>query len=1483
MAAPPRPAPPSTYGLATQLRTPPMDSTPFSPTTTDSSVRSTQKTPPAMRDDGKNASPRLFTMPQWKESSPRTGSNDGHSMGSPHSARSGMDGSGWQGDEAGVRGYSAQVKKSLHNRTRSSPQAPAGNRFKTDSPHRPPRPDSPAREKTTTPLPPPIPRPTETTATGAPVFGDFSFSSGQPLDLGIKLDPVYSTYRASQSNPKDASPGNIASPAKSDDANDTPYAAQVRVSVAQRVERAPSFRKGSLAELNLDHLRRGSQATTNSSRSSLLQRDNSNDGTGLSAPQLRQPRAPSPGGTTRPIGQGLRSSYAGSTTSSNGGAAPIVFRRASSVYVPNPSPGPSVPLSLNATSSGLVPTPGPTPQSAILPGSKLPLNLLTLARRTAHISDVPGYAWRLNLLEKLELIMGSFLTVADAEAILSIGNGPEKRKTNRLESRKSQIGLPQSYQAESPKLKQKAKAPESKGFLGRMKRALSSSGGHIPKETPPPLPTSKKAVFGVPLQQVAEYGFVTSMIAGQRHDLPGVTFSTVEEIYRRGQGSKVPGLMQLQGEPGRVAKLIQIYDTPPDYGEHHDLSIESIHNVTSLLKRYLRDLPEPVLDQRLWRLYIAACVDSPNPPKSRIACAQIILRLLPTPNFSLLVYLVAFLSQMPLFPENKLSLESVSSIFGSSIMAPRPSMEKKQTRGEMVITGPTESFEAIGETIKKGQEALLWLLNHWSSVADGLLEPEFDIDPNTVLEKHHSNSTLNVELPPTYPNLTNQPPPPIPQHLQKPAQPPAPAPAPVAPPRPQHPPQYQEPMSVEEELRSWAPQKPLSPAIEQRTLEISSAEQFNDVRQSYDSPPASPRANGLYAPAGSSRRSPLVDRAVSPSSSRSHGSPYVQQQRTPRATQQEQLRSPDTPSVYEMEDSGPPTPSKEDVPPFFSSASNQKLLPLPSQQQHQHALPAPPMHDDEEEEEQDKQLDQAVGEEDDEERDDDDNESIRAAPVAPHHDDEHGRVRAASDSSPSVGNSEEPPHMEPSSSASSERSASVITPRESQRPHSEVEGLRKSVASGQGEYRLSNGPNGSVLDDLLDYDDNASVYSFPSPPLSLPTRPSPFLPPSPFLTQEEINAALAANSQRELDSLPPPANPADYANSSSSEQHERGTKPAPVLEEKLFTGSAPPAIVSSEDLSPGSVVAPTPVRMGSGLDKLLVSAASTAEDLKRSSTPIPPPPPAGPPDNDAQEEELEDNGPPVPHKSPKHVPARLSSSSSARRGSDDSTRGGSAGRGHQRSQSAQVASGSGPAPWPAPTPRSPVNIAEFESKRLSLPSSAAPGNVPAALLRSTEEQLVSAQAAAEEHRKEVQKLWKNLTELENERVEERRELKELKKEVEGFKERMGKRRSAGEALLRVQLDQEKKKVEEEGKGRKEAEEDARKAREELELLRMEMATFRAEAKEAREEVGEVKGELKKVEELREKEQVDARATIEALEAQLSSIRAVLLGGAGIKI
>lgn len=45
---------------------------------------------------------------------------------------------------------------------------------------------------------------------------------------------------------------------------------------------------------------------------------------------------------------------------------------------------------------------------------------------------------------------------------------------------------------------------------------------------------------------------------------------------------RTPGLMKLAGEGSRVGRLMEIYNAGPDYGDSFDLSLESIHVVTSL-------------------------------------------------------------------------------------------------------------------------------------------------------------------------------------------------------------------------------------------------------------------------------------------------------------------------------------------------------------------------------------------------------------------------------------------------------------------------------------------------------------------------------------------------------------------------------------------------------------------------------------------------------------------------------------------------------------------------------------------------------------------------------------------------------------------------------------------------------------------------------------------------------------------------------------
>ena len=47
--------------------------------------------------------------------------------------------------------------------------------------------------------------------------------------------------------------------------------------------------------------------------------------------------------------------------------------------------------------------------------------------------------------------------------------------------------------------------------------------------------TTKGPAFGVPLYEMPDNSWCTSLIGGQKHELPLVVFTVIEEIYRRGE------------------------------------------------------------------------------------------------------------------------------------------------------------------------------------------------------------------------------------------------------------------------------------------------------------------------------------------------------------------------------------------------------------------------------------------------------------------------------------------------------------------------------------------------------------------------------------------------------------------------------------------------------------------------------------------------------------------------------------------------------------------------------------------------------------------------------------------------------------------------------------------------------------------------------------------------------------------------------------
>ena len=87
------------------------------------------------------------------------------------------------------------------------------------------------------------------------------------------------------------------------------------------------------------------------------------------------------------------------------------------------------------------------------------------------------------------------------------------------------------------------------------------------------------------------------------------------------------------------------------------------------------------------------------------------LRLLLTHSFSLIIYLCAFFTQVPLCPENGITFEDIGRIFGPPV---------------------------FGGPVPAARRMMVWFLKRWNRVSDGLLDAELD-DPAATLSSPSSS------------------------------------------------------------------------------------------------------------------------------------------------------------------------------------------------------------------------------------------------------------------------------------------------------------------------------------------------------------------------------------------------------------------------------------------------------------------------------------------------------------------------------------------------------------------------------------------------------------------------------------------------------------------------------------------------------------------------------------------------------------------------
>ncbi|KAL1686420.1 hypothetical protein GGG16DRAFT_96883 [Schizophyllum commune] len=173
----------------------------------------------------------------------------------------------------------------------------------------------------------------------------------------------------------------------------------------------------------------------------------------------------------------------------------------------------------------------------------------------------------------------------------------------------------------------------------------------------------KKGVFGVPLELLVEREGVDSLLGATRAAMRGTDFIldlSIEGIFRK------------NGNIKRLRDLTEAIDRDPSAV---DLTQENAVQLAALLKKFLRDLPEPLMTFKLHRLFIAT-QSLPNEAERRRLLHMVVL-LLPKSHRDTLEVLFVFLKWVASFAHmdeetgSKMDLGNLATVICPSILYSR--------------------------------------------------------------------------------------------------------------------------------------------------------------------------------------------------------------------------------------------------------------------------------------------------------------------------------------------------------------------------------------------------------------------------------------------------------------------------------------------------------------------------------------------------------------------------------------------------------------------------------------------------------------------------------------------------------------------------------------------------------------------------------------------------------------------------------------------
>ncbi|XP_044077907.1 active breakpoint cluster region-related protein isoform X1 [Siniperca chuatsi] len=206
-------------------------------------------------------------------------------------------------------------------------------------------------------------------------------------------------------------------------------------------------------------------------------------------------------------------------------------------------------------------------------------------------------------------------------------------------------------------------------------------------------PSKKQSgVFGVKINVVTKR---------ERSKVPYIVRQCIEEVEKRGIDEV--GIYRISG----VATDIQALKTAFDTNTKDILMMLSdmdINAIAGTLKLYFRELPEPLLTDRLYPAFMEGIALSD--PAAKENCMMHLLRSLPDPNLMTFLTLLEHLKRVAeKEPINKMSLHNLGTVFGPTLL--RPS-ESEITKGQHI----TSASDIWSHDVMAQVQVLLYYLQH---------------------------------------------------------------------------------------------------------------------------------------------------------------------------------------------------------------------------------------------------------------------------------------------------------------------------------------------------------------------------------------------------------------------------------------------------------------------------------------------------------------------------------------------------------------------------------------------------------------------------------------------------------------------------------------------------------------------------------------------------------------------------------------------------